>query len=61
MKSWNTGVVERWKGGEDDSSSAGRWAFWRHHLLVTSEGQARIYFNSGPYGHEQMYSLVADP
>lgn len=22
--------------------------FWRHHLLVTSNGQARIYFNSGP-------------
>jgi hypothetical protein len=35
--------------------------FWRHHLLVTSKGQARIYFNSGPYGREQMYSLVAEP
>jgi hypothetical protein len=33
--------------------------FWRHHLLATSEGQARIYFNSGSYGREQMYSLVA--
>jgi hypothetical protein len=32
--------------------------FWRHHLLVTPKGQARIYFNSGPYGQEQMYSLV---
>ena len=35
--------------------------FWRHHLLVTPDGQARIYFNSGQYGHEQMYSLVAEP
>lgn len=35
--------------------------FWRHHLLGTPGGQARIYFNSGPYGHEQMYSLVAEP
>jgi hypothetical protein len=35
--------------------------FGRHHLLVTSSGQARIYFNSGPYGHEQMYSLLARP
>ena len=35
--------------------------FWRHHLLAVSSGQARIYFNSGPYGREQMYSLVADP
>ncbi len=32
--------------------------FWRHHMLVTPEGQARIYFNSGQYGTEQMYSLV---
>ena len=30
--------------------------FWRHHLLVTPEGKARIYFNSGFYGREQMYS-----
>jgi len=35
--------------------------FWRHHLLVTPSGQARIYFNSGAYGREQMYSLVANP
>jgi hypothetical protein len=33
--------------------------FWRHHLLVTPSGQARIFFNSGKYGVEQMYSLVA--
>ncbi len=32
--------------------------FWRHHLLVTPGGQARIFFNSGKYGTEQMYSLV---
>jgi len=32
--------------------------FWRHHLLVTPGGKARIFFNSGPYGKEQMYSLV---
>lgn len=34
--------------------------FWRHHLLVTRAGQARIFFNSGKYGTEQMYSLVTD-
>jgi hypothetical protein len=34
--------------------------FWRHHLLATPGGNARIYFNSGPYGHEQLYSLVID-
>jgi hypothetical protein len=32
--------------------------FWRHHLLVTPGGRARIFFNSGKYGTEQMYSLV---
>jgi len=32
--------------------------FWRHHLLVTPGGQTRIYFNSGKYGTEQMYSLI---
>jgi hypothetical protein len=32
--------------------------FWRHHLLVTPQGQTRIFFNSGTYGREQMYSLV---
>jgi hypothetical protein len=33
--------------------------FWRHHLLVTRGGRARIFFNSGRYGTEQMYSVVA--
>jgi hypothetical protein len=32
--------------------------FWRHHLLVTPSGGARIFFNSGAYGKEQMYSLT---
>jgi hypothetical protein len=32
--------------------------FWRHHLLVTPTGESRIFFNSGPYGTEQMYSLT---
>jgi len=34
--------------------------FWRHHLLVTPGGQARIFFNSGTYGKEQMYSWVRE-
>jgi hypothetical protein len=32
--------------------------FWRHHLLATPGGQARIFFNSGQYGTEQMYSML---
>lgn len=32
--------------------------FWRHHLLVTPGSKARIFFNSGQYGTEQMYSLI---
>lgn len=32
--------------------------FWRHHLLETPGGKRRIFFNSGKYGTEQMYSLV---
>lgn len=32
--------------------------FWRHHLLVTPQGKVRIFFNSGAYGTEQLYSLV---
>lgn len=35
--------------------------FWRHHLLVTPTGRARIFFNSGKYGTEQMYSMIAEP
>ena len=31
---------------------------WRHHLLSTPGGQARIFTNSGAYGTEQMYSYV---
>lgn len=31
--------------------------FWRHHLLELATGQADIYFNSGEYGKEQLYSL----
>jgi len=33
--------------------------FWRHHLLATPKGKLRIFFNSGEYGKEQMYSFVA--
>lgn len=33
--------------------------FWRHHLLVTPGGRARVFFNSGKYGTEQMYSALA--
>jgi len=44
----------------DDMKTAGiQVNFWRHHLLTTPEGQTRIFFNSGSYGEEQMYSLVA--
>ena len=32
--------------------------FWRHHLLVTPSGRERIFFNSGAYGREQMYSCA---
>lgn len=34
--------------------------FWRHHLLIMRSGEMRIFFNSGKYGHEQMYSLVSE-
>jgi hypothetical protein len=34
--------------------------FWRHHLLTTPGGQARIFFNSGKYGTEQMYSWIME-
>jgi len=34
--------------------------FWRHHLLVTHGGRARIFFNSGRYGSEQMFSLTPE-
>lgn len=32
--------------------------FWRHHLLITPRGRARIFLNSGKYGTEQLYSLI---
>lgn len=34
---------------------------WRHYLLVTPKGRARIFYNSGPRGGEQIYSLVGAP
>jgi hypothetical protein len=34
--------------------------FWHHHLLVTPGGKTRIFFNSGAYGKEQMYSLIRE-
>lgn len=43
---------------KDEKQSGLGVNFWRHHLLVTPGGKARIFFNSGQYGHEQMYSLV---
>jgi hypothetical protein len=33
--------------------------FWRHHMLELSAGDARIFFNSGPYSKEQLYSMKA--
>jgi hypothetical protein len=31
---------------------------WRHHLLVLPDERARIYYNSGTYGAEQLYARV---
>ena len=30
--------------------------FWRHYLLVLPDERARIYYNSGQYGNEQIYA-----
>jgi len=28
---------------------------WRQHILVLPDGRYSLYYNSGPYGREQMY------
>jgi hypothetical protein len=35
--------------------------FWRHYLVVLPDERARIYYNSGPYGSEQIYARVWKP
>ncbi|MBI4516913.1 MAG: hypothetical protein HY699_13970 [Deltaproteobacteria bacterium] len=32
--------------------------FWRHYLFVLPDERARIYYNSGAYGSEQIYARV---
>jgi hypothetical protein len=32
---------------------------WRHHLLVLGDGQLALFYNSGPYGREQLYEKRA--
>ena len=40
-----------------DAKQAGEGTnFWRHHLLRLPDGRARIYYNSGAYGCEQIYA-----
>ena len=34
---------------------------WRHYLLVLPDERARIYYNSGEYGREQIYARVWQP
>ena len=39
-----------------DAIAAGEGVnLWRHHLLA-ADGVRRLFYNSGPYGHEQLYS-----
>ena len=33
---------------------------WRHHLLVLPDGRFALFYNSGPYGREQLYLKLAD-
>lgn len=33
---------------------------WRHHLLVLPNGRLTLFYNSGPYGREQLYLKVAE-
>lgn len=28
---------------------------WRHHLLITGDGNAYLFYNSGPYGSERLF------
>jgi hypothetical protein len=51
-------VVRSWLAAGASSPPGIGVNFWRHYLLVTPKGQVRIFFNSGTYGTEQMYSLV---
>ncbi len=44
---------------EDEKKAGIGVNLWSHHLLVTPQGQARIFVNSGEYGTEQMYSYVS--
>jgi hypothetical protein len=33
---------------------------WRHHLLVLPDGRLALFYNSGPYGREQLYLKLAE-
>ena len=33
--------------------------FWRHHLLQLPDGRLGLFYNSGPYGQEQLYAKWA--
>jgi hypothetical protein len=32
---------------------------WRHHILVVRDGELALFYNSGPYGREQLYERRA--
>jgi len=31
---------------------------WRHHILCLADGRLALFYNSGPYGKEQLYMKV---
>lgn len=34
---------------------------WRHHAMVRPDGSLALFYNSGPYGREQIYAKVGGP
>ena len=34
---------------------------WRHHILCLADGRLALFYNSGPYGKEQLYMKIAAP
>jgi len=63
VKGWQVAdePIERIEDVPDAARQAGEGTnFWRQHLLVLPDGRMLLYYNSGPYGSEQMFAKQAD-
>lgn len=58
---WSPEPIEHIQDVPPEAIAAGEGVnLWRQHILIAPDGRLHLYYNSGPYGREQLYGKVSD-